>query len=257
VKNKVALISGSTSGIGLSIAMGFAKSGYDIVFNGLELYGPEIAASIGKKYKVKTFFSAANLLHASEIASMLKEAHSKFGNIDVLINNAGIQHVSAIEDFPDEKWNQIVAINLTAAFHTCKGVWPQMREQKWGRIINIASVHGLVASECKSAYVASKHGLIGLTKALALEGAGLGITANAICPGFVKTSLINEQIDELAKTHTISKAAAIDKFILAKQPVKEFVSTESIAALSLFLASDQASMITGTALPIDGGWTTQ
>jgi 3-hydroxybutyrate dehydrogenase len=257
MKNKVVLITGSTSGIGLAIAKEFAKAGYDIIFNGLEKEGSKISASIGKKYNVKTFFSSANLLNPKEITKMLKEATSKLGSIDVLINNAGIQYVSAIEDFPDEKWNQILGINLTATFHTCKGVWPQMKKKKWGRIINIASAHGLVASQLKSAYVASKHGLIGLTKTLALEGACLGITANAICPGFVRTPLVEKQITDIAKVHKISESEAIDQFILTKQPIKEFINPEAIAALALFLVSDHASMITGASLPIDGGWGAQ
>ena len=254
---KTILITGSTSGLGLGIAKTFAQAGYAIVFNGLEKDGQEIANAIGKEYNINTFYSAANLLNPSEINNMVKEATAKLGNIDVLINNAGIQHVSCIEEFPTEKWNNIIDINLTAAFHTTKAVWKGMKEKKAGRIINIASAHGLVASEYKAAYVASKHGLVGLTKVLALEGAPLGITANSICPGYVKTPLVEKQITEQAKSHNIPEEEVIQKIMLAKHPVKNFVSADSVGALALFLASDAAAMITGTAIPIDGGWSAQ
>ena len=251
------LITGSTSGVGLGIAKEFAKAGYAIIFNGLEKEGPEIAISIGKEYRVKTFYSPANMLIPSEIRAMVNEGSAKFGGIDVLINNAGIQHVSPIEDFPEEKWNDIIGVNLTAAFHTSKAVWKNMKDNKKGRIINIASAHGTVASEYKSAYVASKHGLLGLTKVLALEGATIGITANAICPGYVKTPLVEKQIAEQANSHHIPEEEVIQKIMLAKHPIKKFVSDDSIGALALFLASDAASMITGAAIPIDGGWVAQ
>ena len=191
---KTALITGSTSGIGLGIAREFAREKYNIVFNGLEANGAEIAADIGKEFGIEVMFSSANMLKPNEIKTMVENGIKKFGVIDVLINNAGIQFVSPIEDFPEDKWNAIIAINLTSAFHTTKYVWNKMKEQKFGRIINIASAHGLVASEFKSAYVASKHGIVGFTKTIALEGAPLGITANAICPGYVKTPLVEKQI---------------------------------------------------------------
>ncbi|MFY9310382.1 MAG: 3-hydroxybutyrate dehydrogenase [Bacteroidia bacterium] len=254
---KTVLITGSTSGLGLSIAKTFAKAGYSIAFNGLEKDGLQIAESVGKEYNVNIFYSSANLLNPSEINTMMKEAAAKIGSIDVLINNAGVQYVSPVEDFPSEKWNDIININLNAAFHTSKAVWQGMKEKKQGRIINIASAHGLVASEFKSAYVASKHGLVGLTKVLALEGAPFGITANAICPGYVKTPLVEKQITEQAKSHGIPEEEVIQKIMLAKHPIKNFVTGESIGALALFLASDAASMITGTALPMDGGWSAQ
>ena len=253
----VVLITGSTSGLGLDIARTFAKAGYSIAFNGLEKDGLQIAESVGKEYNVNIFYSSANLLNPSEINTMMKEAAAKIGSIDVLINNAGVQYVSPVEDFPSEKWNDIININLNAAFHTSKAVWQGMKEKKQGRIINIASAHGLVASEFKSAYVASKHGLVGLTKVLALEGAPFGITANAICPGYVKTPLVEKQITEQAKSHGIPEEEVIQKIMLAKHPIKNFVTGESIGALALFLASDAASMITGTALPMDGGWSAQ
>lgn len=253
----VVLITGSTSGLGLDIARTFAKAGYSIAFNGLEKNGLQIAQSVGKEYNVNIFYSSANLLNPSEINTMMKEAAAKIGSIDVLVNNAGVQYVSPVEDFPSEKWNDIININLNAAFHTSKAVWQGMKEKKQGRIINIASAHGLVASEFKSAYVASKHGLVGLTKVLALEGAPFGITANAICPGYVKTPLVEKQITEQAKSHGIPEEEVIQKIMLAKHPIKNFVTGESIGALALFLASDAASMITGTALPMDGGWSAQ
>lgn len=251
---KTVLITGSTSGLGLGIAIEFAKAGYNIIFNGLEKEGPEIAIETSKKYNVGTLYSPANMLKPSEITDMVNEGIAKFGGIDVLINNAGIQFVSPIEDFPNEKWNDIIAINLSSAFHTSKAVWPGMKAKKSGRIINISSVHGLVASEYKSAYVSAKHGIIGLTKVLALEGATLGITTNAICPGYVKTPLVEKQIKDQAKSHNIPESDVVNKVLLLKQPIKDFVSIEAIGALALFLASDNAAMITGSAIPMDGGW---
>jgi len=251
------LITGSTSGLGLGIAKEFAKAGYAIIFNGLETDGQAIATAVGKEYNVDIFYSPANMLNPSEINGMIQAGISKFGTIDVLINNAGIQYVSPIEDFPAAKWNDIIGVNLTAAFYTSKAVWQGMKEKKNGRIINIASAHGLVASEFKAAYVASKHGLVGLTKVLALEGAAFGITSNAICPGYVKTPLVEKQITEQSLSHNIPEKEVIDKIMLTKHSIKEFVTVESIGALALFLASDAASMITGTAIPIDGGWSAQ
>jgi len=257
MKAKNVLITGSTSGIGLGIAKEFAKSGYNLVFHGLEQDGAEIAAEIGKQYQIKTFFSSANLFDPAEISLMVKEASTHLGDIDILVNNAGIQYVSPVEDFPLNKWNDIIAVNLTAAFCTSQAVWNGMKGKKWGRIINISSAHGLVASENKSAYVASKHGLIGLTKTLALEGANFGITVNAICPGFVKTPLVEKQIRDLSKQLNIPEADVIQKNILQKHAVKNFVSPKEIASLVLFLASENASMITGVSMPVDGGWTAQ
>ncbi|MBI2271800.1 MAG: 3-hydroxybutyrate dehydrogenase [Bacteroidetes bacterium] len=257
MKSKTSLITGSTSGIGLGIAREFAKAGYNIVFNGLEKEGQEIATAIGKECDVDIFYSPANLLNPAEITLMIKKALGKYGHIDVLVNNAGIQHVSPIENFPLEKWNDIISVNLTAAFCAAKEVWPGMKEKKWGRIINVSSAHGIVASEYKSAYVASKHGLVGLTKVLALEGAVVGITANAICPGYVKTPLVEKQIAEQVLAHDLSEKEVMQKIMLGKHAIKEFVRSDSIGALALFLASDNASMITGTAIPIDGGWAAQ
>jgi 3-hydroxybutyrate dehydrogenase len=256
-KTLTVLITGSTSGIGLGIATAFAKEGHNIVFNGLEKEGAAIAAEIAKEYKVETLYSPANVLKADEIAAMVAEAENKFGSIDVLINDAGIQHVSPIEDFPNDKWDAIIGINLSASFHTSKAVWKGMKKQKFGRIINIASAHGLVASEFKSAYVAAKHGLVGLTKVLALEGATFGITANSICPSYVKTPLVDKQITDQATAHGISKEKVVNDIMLGPQAIKEFVDIEAIAALAIFLTSNNAKMITGAALSIDGGWTAQ
>ncbi len=255
---KTILITGSTSGIGLGIAIEFAKTKqYNIVFNGLEANGSETASEIGKQYGVEVMYSNANMLNPEELRKMVTDADLKFGKIDVLINNAGIQHVSPIEDFADDKWNAIIAINLTSAFHLTKAVWKGMKNRKFGRIINIASAHGLVASEFKSAYVASKHGIVGFTKTLALEGAPFNITANAICPGYVKTPLVEKQIADQAKAHNMSEADVVNKVMLLKQAVKEFVSVEELGALAVFLASDLAKTMTGTALPVDGGWNAQ
>lgn len=257
MKAKNVLITGSTSGIGLAIATAFAKAGYNLAFHGLEKDGAQIAAKVGKQNRVNTFFSSANLLEPSEISSMVDEAVRHLGVLDILVNNAGIQFVSPVQDFPLNKWNDIIAVNLTAAFCTSQAVWKGMKVKSWGRIINISSAHGLVASENKSAYVASKHGLIGLTKTLALEGADFGITVNAICPGFVKTPLVEKQITDLADQQNIAEADVIQNTILQKHAIKKFVGPEKIAALALFLASENASMITGAAMAVDGGWTAQ
>ncbi|MDP2388446.1 MAG: 3-hydroxybutyrate dehydrogenase [Bacteroidota bacterium] len=254
---RTALITGSTSGIGLGIATEFAKAKYNIVFNGLEPNGAEIAANVGKQYGIETMFFPANMLKVDELKDMVTKATEKFGAIDVLVCNAGIQYVSPIEDFPAEKWDAIIGINLTSAFHLTKAVWPKMKEQKFGRIINIASAHGLVASEFKSAYVTSKHGIVGLTKVLGLEGAPFNITANAICPGYVKTPLVDKQIADQAKAHNMSEADVVNKVMLYKQAVKDFVPVETLGQLALFLASEGAKTITGTAMPVDGGWNAQ
>jgi 3-hydroxybutyrate dehydrogenase len=255
---KTVLITGSTSGIGLGIAIEFAKTGqYNIIFNGLEANGQEIADEVAKKYNITTMFSNANMLQAEELRHMVQRGIDKFGGIDVLVNNAGIQYVSAVEDFPDEKWNAIIGINLTSAFYLTKAVWRGMKERKFGRIINIASAHGLVASEFKSAYIASKHGIIGFTKTIALEGAPFNITANAICPGYVKTPLVEKQIADQAKTHGIPESEVVSKIMLYKQAVKEFVPVELLGQAALFLASDNANTLTGISLPVDGGWNAQ
>jgi 3-hydroxybutyrate dehydrogenase len=254
---KTAIITGGTSGIGLGYARAFAEQGYNLVLNGLEKNGEKITGDVGKEFSVKTLFIGADLRKPQQIQDMVKKAEKEFGQIHVLINNAGVQHVAPLEKFPEEKWDLILAVNLSAAFHCSKAVWPAMKENGFGRIINTASAHGLRASEYKSAYVASKHGIIGLTKVLALEGAEHGITANAICPGYVKTELVEKQIKDQAQSHGISEKEVVNEIMLSEQAIKEFAKIEDLGALALFLASDHASMITGTALPVDGGWTAQ
>lgn len=256
-EKKTVLITGSTSGIGLGIAKVFAKEGYNIIFNGLERDGGEIANSVATQYNIEYLFSPANMLLPEALREMVKAAMVQFGTIDILINNAGIQHVSPIESFPEEAWDQILAINLSASFHLTKAVWPHMKAQGFGRIINIASAHGLFASEFKSAYVAAKHGIVGFTKTAALEGAPYGITCNAICPGYVRTPLVEKQVSDQARAHNLPEEEVTKKIFLSKQAIKEFISIESIAAMALFLASETASTITGIALPIDGGWSAQ
>lgn len=255
--SKTVLITGSTSGIGLGIAKAYAAQGYNIVFNGLEPDGAAIAQQVADEYKIQHVFSPANMLDVKAIQEMVQTASSKFGCIDVLINNAGIQFVAPIEEFPEAKWDAIIGINLSAAFHTSKAVWAAMKQQQFGRIINISSAHGLVASEFKSAYVAAKHGIIGLTKVLALEGAPFGITANAICPGYVHTPIIDKQIDDQMKAHNMTKEQVVKEVMLGKQAIKEFIPIEAIAGAALYFSSENAAQITGISFPIDGGWTAE
>ena len=254
---KVALITGSTSGIGLGIAKEFAKVGYAIAFNGLEVNGSEIAQQVGKEFGVKTEFYGADLRNLDQINEMIVNVEKSFGKIDVLVNNAGIQFVSPVEDFPVEKWNAIIDINMNSVFYASKGVWKGMKSRGFGRIINIASAHGLVASPFKSAYVTAKHGVVGMTKTLALEGAPFGITVNAICPGYVKTPLVEKQIKEQAIAHGIPESEVISKIMLEKHAVKEFVTVEALGSLAVLLASESGNLITGVAMPVDGGWTAQ
>lgn len=255
--SKTVLITGSTSGIGLGIAKAFAAQGYNIIFNGLEPNGAELAKQVADEFNIAHQFSPANMLQPEAIRQMIDDATKTFGGIDVLVNNAGIQHVAPIETFPEEKWNAIIGISLSSAFHTTKAVWQGMKDRKWGRVINIASAHGLVASEFKSAYVAAKHGIVGFTKTIALEGAPYGITANAICPGYVHTPIIDKQVADQMAAHHMTKEEVIEKVMLEKQAIKEFIPIESIAAAVLYMASDAAAQMTGIALPIDGGWTAQ
>jgi 3-hydroxybutyrate dehydrogenase len=260
---KNAIVTGSSSGIGLGIATALAEAGYNIMFNGLardeaeKAAAEKIAQDVAQKFGIKTLFSPADMSKGEEIRAMVALAEKEFGSVDVLVNNAGIQYVSPIEDFPEEKWNAIIAINLTSSFHSSKAVWKGMKERKFGRIINITSAHALQASEFKSAYVASKHGVTGLIKTLALEGAPFGITANAICPGYVLTPLVEKQIPDQMATHHMSREDVINKVMLAKHAIKDFVKVEELGALAVFLASDAAKMLTGTSIPVDGGWSAQ
>jgi len=254
---KVAIVTGSTSGIGLGIASAFASAGASIVINGFGM--PEeiddTLRSLQRETGGKAVHSAADMTEPDEIAGMVSLALDTFGRFDILVNNAGIQHVSPIDQFPVEKWDAVLAINLSSAFHTIRLALPVMRRQGWGRIINIASAHALVASPFKSAYVAAKHGIVGLTKVVALETAEQNITCNAICPGYVLTPLVEAQIDDQARSHGIPREQVIRDVLLAQQPNKRFATVEEIGAFAAFLASDAAASITGAALPVDGGWT--
>lgn len=258
LEGKTALITGSTSGIGLGIAQHFASLGANIVINGfgdkneIDTILQEIEGQ-----GVKAYYSDADMSKEDAIEAMAEEAIRQFGGVDILVNNAGIQHVAPIDEFPVEKWNAIIAINLSSAFHTTRLFAPHMKERGWGRIINIASVHGLVASAYKAAYVAAKHGIMGLTKVAALDLAEHGITANAICPGYVKTPLVEAQIPQQAKSHGISEEEVTQKIFLKNHAVKDFVGVDDIAELASFLCSDAARTITGIGLPIDAGWSAQ
>jgi len=254
---KVSLVTGSTSGIGLGIARSLAGAGSVVVLNGLGV-AAEIARTrdqLAAEYGVKVGYSAADMTKPDSIVEMIAATLAEHGRLDVLVNNAGIQYVAPLDQFPVEKWDAILSINLSPAFHTTRLAVPAMRQNRFGRIINIASAHGLVGSPFKAAYVAAKHGIVGLTKVAALETAEDGITCNAICPGYVYTPLVEAQIDGQAKAHGISREAVIHDVLLAQQPNKHFASVEELGALTVFLASDAAASITGIALPVDGGWT--
>ena len=256
LKGKTALVTGSTSGIGLALATAFAREGCNVVLNGFG-EASEIEATrarLADKYNVAVTYASANMAMPAEIAAMIAEAEKRFGAIDILCNNAGIQYVSPVHEFPLDKWDAIIAINLSAAFHTIRAALPKMKAKGWGRIINTASAHALVASPYKSAYVAAKHGIAGLTKTVALEVATAGITVNAIAPGYVWTPLVEKQIPDTARARGISEEEVKRDVMLAAQPTKEFVRVEEVAALALYLASDAAKNITGAVLPIDGGW---
>ena len=254
---RAAVITGSTSGIGLGIARALAAEGCNIVLNGFgdagEIAG--IRAGIEAEFGVLARYSSADMSAPDAIQSMIETVIEDWGRIDILVNNAGIQHVAPITEFPIEKWDAVLAINLSSAFHTIRAALPVMRRRGFGRIINIASAHGLVASPFKSAYVAAKHGIIGLTKTVALECAEEPITCNAICPGYVATPLVEAQIDDQAKAHGISRESVIRDILLAQQPNKRFATVEEIGAATVFLAGQAAASITGIALPVDGGWT--
>jgi len=258
-KGKIALVTGSTSGIGLAVARAYASQGAHVVING---FG-DIAAieaermDIEQEFGVQALYSGADMSKGDEVADMVADAERHFGAVDILVNNAGIQYVSPIEDFPPDKWSQIIAINLSAAFHAIRAAVPGMKARGWGRIINTASAHALVASPFKSAYVAAKHGIAGLTKTVALETASYGVTVNAICPGYVWTPLVERQIPDTMAARSLTREQVINDVLLSAQPTKQFVTVEEIAALAVYLASDNARSITGAILPIDGGWTAQ
>jgi 3-hydroxybutyrate dehydrogenase len=257
LKGKTALVTGSTSGIGLGIAQRLAAEGANVVLNGfgdtaeIERLRRDMAA----KHGVGVVYDGADMSKPDAVVAMVANASREFGGIDVLVNNAGIQHVAPVDDFPPAKWDAIIAINLSAAFHTVRAALPAMKKKRWGRIVNIASAHALVASPYKSAYVAAKHGVAGFTKAVALEVAEQGITVNAVCPGYVLTPLVQRQIPDTAKARAISEEAVVRDVLLAAQPTKKFVTVEEVAALAAFLCSDEAASITGAVLPIEGGWT--
>lgn len=254
---KTAVITGSTSGIGLGIAEALAATGANIVLNGFGNAAEieTLRAQLAAKYGVAVRYDGADMSKPGEIEAMLHSVAAEFGSIDILVNNAGIQHVAPVDDFPVAKWDAILAINLTAAFHTIRHALPGMKQKKWGRIVQIASAHALVASPYKSAYVAAKHGVAGLTKTVALEVAAMGITVNAICPGYVWTPLVEKQIPETAKARGISEQQVIDDVLLAAQPTKKFVTVEQVGSLTAYLASEAAASITGAIIPLDGGWT--
>lgn len=259
LKGKAAIVTGSTSGIGLGIARALAAEGAHILLNGFG-DGGEIAVlrkNLSKTYGVRVGYSSADLSHPAEVVTMVEEATGALGQVDILVNNAGIQHTAPIQEFPTERWDAIIAINLSAVFHATQAVLPQMLSRNWGRIINIASIHGLVASTHKAAYVAAKHGVLGLTKVVALETATTGVTCNAICPGWVLTPLVQKQIDDLAAREGISPEAAKMRLLGEKQPSQEFATPEQLGSLAVFLCSDAARQIRGVALPVDGGWTAQ
>ena len=259
IKTRTAVVTGSTSGIGKGIARTLAASGCSIMLNG---FGEPAAiemqrAELAHKLHTQVLYHGADLSNRHECVSLIGAAREQLGSVDNLVNNAGVQHVSPVESFPPDRWHAILAINLTAAFHTIQTALPSMRQRAWGRILNIASTHGLVASVGKAAYVAAKHGLVGLTKVVALETAGSGITCNAICPGWVSTPLVEEQIAAIAKKKNIIHEEAARDMLLEKQPTGAFTTTEQIGALVAFLCTNEASNITGASLPIDGGWLAQ
>jgi 3-hydroxybutyrate dehydrogenase len=257
LKGRTALVTGSTSGIGLGIAEALAKESVNVILNG---FGEKreieaLRARLADRYRVTVKYDGADMSKAEAIEAMLGSAIAEFGSVDVLVNNAGIQHVAPIDVFPPAKWDAIIAINLSAAFHTTRLALPAMKKKGWGRIVNIASAHALVASPFKSAYVAAKHGIAGLTKTVALEVAEQGITVNAVCPGYVLTPLVERQIPDTAKARGITEEQVVRDVLLAAQPTKKFVAVEEVAALTLFLASEGAASITGAVIPIEGGWT--
>ena len=257
LSGKSAIVTGSTSGIGLAIARALAAEGCAVVLNShedVEEY-ERLRLEIAEESGAKVLFQRADMGRTEDVHGLIEKALTALGKVDILVNNVGIQHVAPIAEFPDENWDRIIAINLSSAFHTIKGVFAGMVERRWGRIVNIASAHGLVASPFKAAYVSAKHGLVGLTKVTALEGAESGVTCNAICPGYVKTPLVEKQIEDQAKAHGIPVEDVIREIILAPQPSKEFATVEQVAALTIFLCSPAGSSMNGAAITMDGGWT--
>jgi len=259
LSGKTALVTGSTSGIGLGIARALAEQGANIVFNG---FGDaqqieKLYTDIGQEFGVQTAYHNADMSKPEQIAAMMQFAADKFGSVDILVNNAGIQHVAPVEDFPAEKWDAIIAINLSSAFHTTRLALPGMKARNWGRIINLASVHGLVGSAQKSAYVAAKHGLVGFTKVTALETAQTGVTCNAICPGWVLTPLVQKQVDDRAARESVSNDEAKRSLLAEKQPSGEFVTPDELGALAVFFCSPAGAQVRGVAWNMDGGWAAQ
>jgi len=256
---KSVIVTGSTSGIGLGIARAFAAAGADVMLNGLGAADEieQVRVALAGEFKVKAAYDGADMAKPEAVRGLVEHAARAFGSVDILVNNAGIQHVAPVESFPDTKWDAILAINLSAAFHAIKAALPGMKARGWGRVINIASAHGLVGSPFKAAYVAAKHGIVGLTKVVALETAETGITVNAICPGYVWTPLVETQIADQATSHNLARERVVREVLLAKQPNKRFATVEEIGALAVFLAGDAAASITGAALPVEGGWTAQ
>lgn len=257
LRGKCAVVTGSTSGIGLAIARGLAARGADLVLNGFGDAGEveTLRRSLVEAHGVRVIHSAADMRSPAEVHGMIDAAIGALGAVDILVNNAGIQHVAPVEDFPDEMWDRILAVNLSAAFHAIQACLPGMRRRGWGRIVNIASVHGLVASPFKAAYVAAKHGLVGLTKTVALETARDGITCNAICPGYVLTPLVDRQVDDQARAHGMPRDEVVERVMLDRQPTRRFVTVEEVAEFCGFLCGDAAASTTGGAHVIDGGWT--
>jgi 3-hydroxybutyrate dehydrogenase len=257
LRNKTAIVTGSTSGIGLGIAQAFARAGANVMLNGMGEAAAieQTRAKLGELTAGRVLHHPADVSKGEDVAAMVAATEQAFGGVDILVNNAGIQFVSPIEDFPADRWNAIQDIVLNSCFHAIKAALPGMKKRNWGRIINLASAHGLVASPFKAAYVAAKHAQLGLTKTVALEVAETGITCNAICPGYVLTPLVEAQVGAQAKAHQLSRERVIREVILASQPSKSFVEVDDIAALAVFLCSDAAKSITGAAIPIDGGWT--
>jgi 3-hydroxybutyrate dehydrogenase len=257
LKGKCAVVTGSTSGIGLGIAEALAKEGCHLVLNSFTDSAEDhaLAERLAREHGVKAVYVRADMAKAAECAALIEEAAGAFGPVAILVNNAGIQHVARVEEFPVEKWNAILAVNLSSAFHTIRAAVPAMRAAGWGRIVNIASAHGLTASPFKSAYVAAKHGLVGLTKTVALELAEEHVTCNAICPGYVLTPLVENQIVDQMKVHGLSRERVVKEVMLQRQPTREFARVDDIGALTVFLCSDAAAQVTGAALSVDGGWT--